>query len=321
MGFLWSQLFKTPPYPEGNFAGKTVVVTGSNTGLGREAARHFARMGTSRLILAVRSLEKGNAAKQAIESTTSCKDIQVWQLDMSSRESVQAFAHRASTELNRIDIFLANAGVARSEFNLVEGYEETIAVNVIYTFLLAALMMPKLKETANKYNIRPTFTVTGSDAYVFTKFPHRSEPHILSAMSDEEIFTQYSGQQYPASKLLELWIVRAITKQHPAKDLPVTLNIVTPGLCHSDLGRDRNTWSFWLFKLLLARSTEVGSRTLVHAGASGEETHGKYLIDCGMEEPGGMVTGKEGREVQDRVAKEILEELESIQPGVTKNFE
>lgn len=56
--FLYSQLIQTLPYPKASFAGKSVIVTGSNVGLGKEAAR----LGASPLILAVRSLEKGNAA-------------------------------------------------------------------------------------------------------------------------------------------------------------------------------------------------------------------------------------------------------------------
>ncbi|GJC97687.1 short-chain dehydrogenase [Colletotrichum higginsianum] len=86
MSFLYSQLFKSLPYPQGSYAGKTVVITGSNVGLGKEAARHFARLGASKLILAVRSLDKGRVAKEDIEATTNCAKhvVEVWELDMSN---------------------------------------------------------------------------------------------------------------------------------------------------------------------------------------------------------------------------------------------
>lgn len=86
MGFLYSQLFVRPVYPTRSFAGETVIVTGSNVGLGKEAARHFARLGASKLILAVRNIEAGEEAKKDIESTTNCGKsvIEVWSLDLSS---------------------------------------------------------------------------------------------------------------------------------------------------------------------------------------------------------------------------------------------
>ena len=73
---LVKQLFIRLPYPTSSFAEKTVIITGSNTGLGKEAARHIARLGAETLILAVRSLEKGEAAKRDIEKSTKCgKDV------------------------------------------------------------------------------------------------------------------------------------------------------------------------------------------------------------------------------------------------------
>jgi NAD(P)-dependent dehydrogenase (short-subunit alcohol dehydrogenase family) len=322
MGFLYSQFLVTPPYPKGNFRRKTVIVTGSNVGLGKEAARHYARLGACKLILAVRSVDKGQAAKQDIENTTGHKDIQVWKLDMSDYSSVQSFAKRAEAELDRIDIFIANAGVARAEYNEVNGHEESIAVNVIATTLLMANMMPKMRETATRFNTRPTFTITGSGAYEHTTFPQRSatDGHILTTLSDRQTCEKYWTQQYPASKLIQLLIVRDIAERHPASEFPVTVNIVNPGLCWSELARDATGWGFWFFRLIVARSTEVGSRTLVHAGASGTETHGKYLNDCKVEEPIALVTDAAGKEGQERVATEVIKEIETIQPGVSQNF-
>jgi NAD(P)-dependent dehydrogenase (short-subunit alcohol dehydrogenase family) len=71
MGFaselIKSQLFITPPYPTCSFQGQTVIVTGSNQGLGFEALKHIVRLNCTKAIMAVRSLENGKAAKQTIE--------------------------------------------------------------------------------------------------------------------------------------------------------------------------------------------------------------------------------------------------------------
>lgn len=324
MGFLYSQFFVRPTYPADSYVGKTVIVTGSNVGLGKEAARHFARLGASRLILAVRSLDRGHAAKADIEATTRCgKDvIQVWQIDMGSYASVQKFAARVDRELDRVDIVLANAGVARLKYSVVEDNEETITVNVVSTFLLAALLMPKMKATAARFNVRPTFSITSSEAHGHTDFPQRTAPEgqIFATINDKETAEKNWSGQYPLSKMLEVFGVRAIGDKYPASRFPVTVNCVNPGLCHSELARDYPTWGFFFIKLFIARSTEVGSRTLVNGGSQGPETHGEYLSDCHIAAPAALVTSAEGAKVQERVWAELVQKLEHIQPGVTSNF-
>jgi NAD(P)-dependent dehydrogenase (short-subunit alcohol dehydrogenase family) len=162
--FLWSQ-FKKLPYPDGNFKGQTIIVTGSNCGLGFEAARHFARLKASRVILACRNVQKGEAAKAEIEKSTKAENVvEVWQVDLASYDSVKSFCARAQT-LQRLDVVIENAGIATPKFELCEGNESTITVNVISTFLMALLLLPKLRETAEKFNVTPRLTITSSDAH------------------------------------------------------------------------------------------------------------------------------------------------------------
>jgi retinol dehydrogenase-12 len=76
----------------------------------------------------------------------------------------------------------------------------------------------------------------------------------------------------------------------------------------------------YLIHLLLARSTEVGSRTLVDATTSGPETHGAYKSDCTVVPPSAYVLSEEGRKMQKRVWAELAAKLEAIEPGVTSNL-
>ena len=71
---------------------------------------------------------------------------------------------------------------------------------------------------------------------------------------------------------------------------------------------------------MLARKTEVGSRTLTHAGISGVETHGKYLSDCEITEPSPCVRSEEGKRDQERVWKELTAKLDGIEAGITESF-
>ncbi|KAJ0120545.1 DmxR8 [Diaporthe amygdali] len=324
MGFLYSQLVKKLPYPTGSYSGKTIIITGSNVGLGKEAARHYVRLGASRLILAVRSLDKGHEAKHDIEASTGCPDgtIEVWKVDMASYASVQKFAARVRDELDRVDIFHANAGIARGAYSTVEGNEEMITVNVISTLLLAALVLPKLKDTASRFGVRPTLSITTSGTHGHTTLPQKSAPEggIIAAVNDKDTAQKHWDDQYPISKLLGVFAVRSIAARHPAEQYPVTINLVDPGLCHSELGRDYPGWGFWLIKTVLARSTEVGSRTLLHAGAAGRDSHGQYCDDCEISVPAPFVTSDDGKTAQERVWKELMQILEKVQPGVTNEF-
>ncbi|KAK8076790.1 Short chain dehydrogenase sol3 [Apiospora phragmitis] len=329
MGFLHSQLLETRklPYPEGSQAGKTVVITGSNTGLGKEAARHFARLGASRLILAVRNVESGEAAMRDILESTKPDNtvIQVWQLDMASYAGVKSFAARVEAELDRIDIFIENAGLAKTKWSTAEDNETQITVNVVSTMLLAALVLPKLRQVAAAFGIRPTLTLTSSGAHAHTKLPHAARPGNVFATLNDQVFAEaHWAEQYPASKLLPVFHVRSIAERRPAtgaNGYPVTINLASPGLCESGLAREAKgvqALAFGVMKTVLARTTEQGSRTIFHAATQGPETHGQYMNDCKIGEPSETVTT--GKELQDRLWEELMVKLEKIQPGVTKNF-
>ncbi len=161
---MWTQ-FAHLPYPEGDFKDQTIIVTGANCGLGLEAARHFVRLGASTVILACRSIQKGELAKSDLEKTTHRKNVvEVWQVDLTSFASVKEFCARANA-LTRLDIVIENAGIATGNFEQVEGYESTITVNVISTFLMALMILPKLRETATKFNVTPRLTIVSSDAH------------------------------------------------------------------------------------------------------------------------------------------------------------
>ncbi|KAK8091578.1 NAD(P)-binding domain protein [Apiospora hydei] len=315
MGFLRSQLIETRklPYPSASYAGQTIVITGSNTGLGKEAARHYARLGASRLILAVRNLEKGHAARKDIQ-TTAAKGtaIDVWELDMAKYSSVQAFAARLDAELNRVDIFHANAGVVCPKYSVTEGNETSVTINYVSTFLLAALVLPKLKATAAQFIPH----MSAASTAIKNGGLGASDGAILAAVNDPHFAGgAHWKEQYPVSKLLGVFAVRSIAKERPADAYPVTVNMVSPGLCHSELSREAEGCRRWRRG---GAHDGGGSRTLVDAGVQGAKSHGQYLADCRIAQPSAVVL--DNPDVQDRLWVELKAKLEAIQPGVTDNF-
>jgi len=165
-----SQLLVRIPYPKSDFSGQTIIVTGSNTGLGLEAARHLVRLGASKVILAVRTKAKGEAAAADIlASTRAAKNvIDVWELDLSSYDSIKAFGKRVQ-QLERLDALIQNAGVLSLEYKITNGEEAHLAVNVIGAVLLGLLVLPKLRESAAKFNTRTRLSFVGSDAMYMAK--------------------------------------------------------------------------------------------------------------------------------------------------------
>src|SRR5271156_6863642 len=186
MGFLRSQLFVTPVYPTASCAGQTIIVTGSNVGLGKEAARHFVRLGASKVILAVRNSKAGEEAKKDIETSTKCGTdvLEVWTLDLLSYESCKSFADRAS-KLPRLDVLLENAGVAGYKWSLEGDHERMVKVNVISTFYLAMLMLPKLKSSAKEFGIKPRLVLVSSEGHARTKLPEWEKPNAFDALNGE----------------------------------------------------------------------------------------------------------------------------------------
>jgi retinol dehydrogenase-12 len=155
-----------------------------------------------------------------------------------------------------------------------------------------------------------------------TQFPERQSANIFDTLNDPK--KARMTDRYNVSKLLEIFVVRHIARNHPLSQLHVTVNTLTPGLCESELMRDYNVVLRavgWMIKKAIARKTEVGSRTLVHAGvAAGQGTHGKFMGSCRVLECSSLVEGPEGKGLEDKIWGELSQKLEAIQPGVTKNL-
>lgn len=132
---------------ESTCSGKVYIVTGANTGLGLETARHLVAASAKHVILAVRNVAAGQKAREDIEKSTGVKGtMDVWPLDLASFDSVRSFAKQVSG-LARLDCLVANAGVMMDKWSTAEGMETCVTINVISTLLLGVLLLPKLAES------------------------------------------------------------------------------------------------------------------------------------------------------------------------------
>ena len=120
-----------------SFAGRTVIVTGANSGLGEVTARELARVGAE-VILAVRNTTKGNEAAEGMTG-----DIEVRKLDLQDLASVRAFADG----VDGVDVLINNAGIMAVPYaQTVDGFESQIGTNHLGHFALTNLLLPKVSD-------------------------------------------------------------------------------------------------------------------------------------------------------------------------------
>lgn len=226
------------PQPIARFDGKTVIVTGANTGLGYEAALKFVALGAAKVILGVRNMPKGALACRQIEEETQRKGIvDSWELDMGRYSSIQQFANRAGAELQRLDVVMLNAGVASKEFTIGhEGWQSTLQVNVLGTALLALLLLPKLKLSKTSTDTSRLVIVT-SEAHRWvesTDIPDTG-PYggsILQALNAQpaDKATWNGLDQMAKSKLLAMYVARSLAAlaTQPSGEIDVIVSTVMP---------------------------------------------------------------------------------------------
>ena len=193
--FEEDQKFVLPPVDTfaSSVKGGTFIVTGSNTGLGFEAAQSLVRLGASKVILAVRTISKGEEAQSKIEAETGIQGTtEVWALDMSNYQSVIDFAQRVKT-LDRVDGVIENAGIALAHWSVGDkGVETTLIVNVTGTVLLAALLLDTLKESAQKHGIQPHLSIVGSGVAL----QDNARDELNKAPESENIIQYFSDESH-----------------------------------------------------------------------------------------------------------------------------
>ncbi|KAK3386133.1 hypothetical protein B0H63DRAFT_192404 [Podospora didyma] len=314
------QLFqRVPPIPAGiSLVGKTALVTGANVGLGLECARHFLQLGPPKLlIMAVRSLEKGEKAASGLRAEFPAANIQVWQLDLACFRSVQAFSSRCNSEIDdRLHVAVLNAGLAKMRFERAadEGHgtprEFTTQVNYLSTALLALLLLPKLKpSTASPEPGR--LSIVTSDAALGCKLEDPgATTKILDSIDQPKGYDGY--QQYCRSKLLAtMFAARLAELTDPTE---VIINCSNPGATKGTGFLDGvdswlvNTVMSMLYSIL-GRTAADASRIYVHSAlVLGRESHGSFTDWRINAWPVVMYT-EVGRQLGERVWNETIEEL------------
>ncbi|XP_037837443.1 dehydrogenase/reductase SDR family member 13-like isoform X1 [Kryptolebias marmoratus] len=258
--------------------GKTVIVTGSNTGIGKTTAIDLAKRG-ARVILACRSKQRGEAALQEIKRESGSNQVVFMQLDLGSLKSVRSFAETFLKSEPRLDILINNAGICM-QGQTEDGFGLMFGVNHLGHFLLTNLLLERLKECG------PSRIVTVSSmAHNFGKIDF----DCLNSHKALGLGTSFVRvlQIYCDSKLCNVLFNHELAKR--LQGTKVTCYSLHPGVISSELGRNTSSVLHVLLKpvtTLFFKNTIQGCQTTLHCALQEdiEDLSGSYFSNCTVRE-------------------------------------
>ncbi|KAK8129024.1 short-chain dehydrogenase/reductase family protein [Apiospora sp. TS-2023a] len=227
---FWENQFKTTiplPPQDGSLKNQVAIITGANSGMGFESAKQMLQAGLSRLVMGVRSTQRGEDAATQLRPLNPGATIHVWEVDMESYASIQAFARRCEAELPRIDFAILNAGIAPADHVVLEetGHESTVQVNYLSTVLLSILLLPVLKAKRPAGNDRaPRLITLGSVTARNAKFLNRHERPLLASFDTvtADVAPWDPSDRYAVSKLLcQMTLERVAARYVDARDVVI----------------------------------------------------------------------------------------------------
>ncbi|KAL7937833.1 hypothetical protein V8C35DRAFT_293763 [Trichoderma chlorosporum] len=314
-----------PPTPSAaNVSGKTIIITGGNAGLGYDAARQFLTLGASRVILACRSVAKGQEAVSALRADPTVKAsnpdalIEVFELDLDDYQSGLRFSNKVKSEVKELDILLNNGGqVVLGYEKSKSGHERNMQVNC-YTHLLISLQLfPLLRSTAAARGLPSRITFTGSATQItqntLSKKPISPSSSILGYFDDEANFSKFF--RYADTKTAISAYVRRLATLAPSE---VIVNNPCPGLVQT--GLDKNLPFYLRLPMVVirkstGRTVEEGARTLIYATVvAGPETNGKFLQHNRIDRGAAFLHSSEGEEFIGKLWRETVQDIAAVDP-------
>lgn len=212
--------------------GKTVIVTGANSGLGKVTALELAKKG-ARVILACRNEQSAKEAIQDIRNKCGeNSNVSFKQLDLASFSSVKQFAAEIERDEKKLDVLVSNAGVYSCPNSITEdGFETQFQVNHLSHALLELLLMPKLEHSGSESD--PSRIVVVTSSLALNGLVRESDFEQRKSLLDN-----YNGVAcYRSSKLASLIFSRELANKLKSKKLLVNLCLASPGFVWTNLGR------------------------------------------------------------------------------------
>lgn len=250
------------------------MVTGATSGIGEATAHELARRGAT-LGIVCRSRAKGEATQASIRRATPQADVQLFEMDLASQDSIRAGARKILDAYPEIHLLVNNAGVVNVGYSeTIDGIETTFAVNHLAYFLLTHLLLERLKASAPARIVN-----VASDAH---KFVNRIDFDDLGHRK-----SYGSMRVYGHSKLANILFTKELARR--LEGTGVTANAVHPGAVATGLGGNNGAWARAIMKIvgLFFQGPDRGASTSLHVATSPEVegVSGGYFAKCRALEP------------------------------------
>lgn len=243
---------------------KTILITGTTSGIGRVTALELARQG-HRIIMANRNREKSEALRAEISSATGNDAIEVLDLDLASLESVNTCAAEFLAAHQSLDLLINNAGLmSNDEVITADGFELQFAVNALAQFQLTQALLPALESAAPSQVIFVT-----SMMHKFGKL----EPGSFRG------WLKYSGgASYNQSKLVMTMLARELAERLAERNIAV--NALHPGAVNTGILDNYSKFAQFFLRMMFI-SPEKGARTTLYlAGLDPAQVpSGRYYVN------------------------------------------
>jgi retinol dehydrogenase-12 len=276
--------------------GKVILVTGGNIGLGEQSILEFSRHSPAQIWLAARSLEKAQAAADKIRKQVPNAPIKLLELDLASLASVSKAATTFSSQSDRLDILMLNAGIMAAPAGLTkDSYELQFGTNHMGHALLTKLLLPVLKRTAQRSDSDVRVVSLSSGGHALAPSGGIMFDVLKTPANGLNAYTRY-GQ----SKLANVLFARQLAKECPE----LTVSAVHPGLVQTNLQAGATGAGVLgavmgrvvsLFKI----PVEEGALNQLWASVAKEVKSGEYYVPVGI---GGSASSN-GKD--DKLAKKL----------------
>ncbi|XP_047321813.1 short-chain dehydrogenase TIC 32, chloroplastic-like [Impatiens glandulifera] len=254
-------------------SGLTAIVTGASSGIGTETSRVLALRGVH-VIMAVRNMDAGIKAKEAIVNEIPMAKVDAMELDLSSILSVRKFASNFNSSGLPLNILINNAGIMAIPFTLSKDkFELQFATNHLGHFLLTSLLLDTMKKTTDKCKREGRIVNVSSGAHLK---PYR-EGIRFNKINDQAGYNRFLA--YGQSKLANILHANELSRRLKDEGTEITANSLHPGVIATNLFRYNNFINGFVANLAkyLIKNVQQGAATTCYLalnpqvkGVSGE---------------------------------------------------